>query len=53
MLDLRCCIPAFFGCGKQWLLLVVVHRLLIVVASPVAEHQVLGAQASLAAAHEL
>ena len=37
-LGLRCCMQAFSSCGEQGLLLVVVHGLLIVVASPVAEH---------------
>ena len=38
VLSLRCCVRAFSSCGKQRLLLVAVHRLLIAVASPVAEH---------------
>ena len=37
-LGLRCCVQAFSSCGKQGLLFVVVCRLLIVVASLVAEH---------------
>ena len=37
-LGLRCCTWAFFSCGEWGLLFVVVHRLLIVVASLVAEH---------------
>ena len=37
-LGLHCCMRAFSNCGEQGLLFVVVHRLLIVVASLVAEH---------------
>ena len=37
-LGLRCCAQAFSSCGEPGLLFVVVHRLLIVVASLVAEH---------------
>ena len=37
-LGLRCCTRAFSSCGKRGLLFVVVHGLLIVVASLVAEH---------------
>ena len=37
-LGLRCCARAFSGCGKQGLLLVAVHGLLIAVASLVVEH---------------
>ena len=37
-LGLRCCVRAFSSCGERGLLFVVVRRLLIVVASPVAEH---------------
>ena len=37
-LGLRCCVRAFSSCGEQGLLFVAVHRLLIVVASLVAEH---------------
>ena len=37
-LGLRCCAQAFSSCGEQGLLFVVVHRLLIMVASLVAEH---------------
>ena len=37
-LGLHCCTRAFSSCGKQGLLLVVVHGLLIAVASLVAEH---------------
>ena len=37
-LGLRCCTPAFSSCGERGLLFVVVHGLLIVVASLVAEH---------------
>ena len=38
VLGLRCCARAFSSCGEQGLLFVVVHGLLIVVASLVAEH---------------
>ena len=38
VLGLRCCARAFTGCGEQGLLFVQVHRLLIAVASLVAEH---------------
>ena len=37
-LGLRCCTWAFSRCGKQGLLFVAVHGLLIAVASLVAEH---------------
>ena len=37
-LGLCCCTRAFSSCGERGLLFVVVHRLLIVVASLVAEH---------------
>ena len=37
VLGLRCCTQAFSSCGEQGLLFVAVHRLLIVVASLVAE----------------
>ena len=37
-LGLRCCVQAFSSCGEQGLLFVAVHRLLIAVASLVAEH---------------
>ena len=37
-LGLHCCARAFSSCGKRGLLFVVVHRLLIAVASLVAEH---------------
>ena len=37
-LGLHCCAQAFSSCGERGLLLVVVHRLLIAVASLVAEH---------------
>ena len=33
VLGLCCCAPAFFSCGEQGLLFIVVHGLLIVVAS--------------------
>ena len=38
LLVLRCCPRAFSSCGEWGLLFVVVHRLLIAVASLVAEH---------------
>ena len=37
-LGLRCCTQAFSSCGKRGLLFVAVRRLLIAVASLVAEH---------------
>ena len=37
-LGLRCCTQAFCSCGEQGLLFVVVHGLLIAVASLVVEH---------------
>ena len=37
-LGLRCCARAFFSCGKQGLLFVAVHGLLITVASLAAEY---------------
>ena len=37
-LGLRCCTWAFSSCGKQGLLFIVVHGLLIAVASVIAEH---------------
>ena len=37
-LGLRCCAQAFSSCSEQGLLFVVVHGLLIAVASLVAEH---------------
>ena len=38
VLGLRCCARAFSSCGKQGLLFVALHGLLIAVASLVAEH---------------
>ena len=38
VLGLRCCTRAFSSCGEQGLLFVAVRRLLIAVASLVAEH---------------
>ena len=38
VLGLRCCTQAFSSCCEQGLLFVVVHGLLIAVASLVAEH---------------
>ena len=37
-LGLRCCMRAFSSCGERGLLFVVVHGLLIAVASLVVEH---------------
>ena len=37
-LGLHCCAQAFSSCGEQGLLFVEVHRLLVAVASLVAEH---------------
>ena len=39
VLGLHCCLRAFSGCGERGLLFVVLHGLLIVVASLVAEHR--------------
>ena len=39
VLGLRCCMQAFSSCGEQGLLFVVVHGLLIAVASLVEEHR--------------
>ena len=39
VLGLRCCARAFSSCGERGLLFVVVHRLLVAVASLVAEHR--------------
>ena len=47
--DFRCCVRAFSSCGKQGLLFTLVHRRLIAVASPVAEHRLQAAQASTVA----
>ena len=38
-LALHCCVRAFSSCSEQELLFVVVHRLLIAVASPLSEHR--------------
>ena len=38
-LGLRCCTRAFSSCGERGLLFIVVSRLLIAVASLVAEHR--------------
>ena len=37
-LGLRCCMRAFSSCGERGLLFVLVHGLLVAVASLVAEH---------------
>ena len=39
VLGLHCCTQAFSSCGEQELLFIAVHRLLIAVASLVAEHR--------------
>ena len=39
VLGLSCCSQAFSSCGERGLLFIAVHRLLIAVASPVAEHR--------------
>ena len=39
VLGLCCCVRAFSSCGERGLLFVVVHGLLIVVASLVVEHR--------------
>ena len=39
-LDIFCCVWAFSSCSEQVLLFIVVHRLLIAVASLVVEHGV-------------
>ena len=51
-LGLCCCVQAFSSCGEQGLLFIMVHRLLIVVASLVAEHRLQDVWASKVAAHE-
>ena len=38
MLGLRCCVQAFSSCGEHGLLFVAMHRILIAVASLVAEY---------------
>ena len=48
-LGLRCCMQAFSSCGERGLLFVAVRRLLIAVASLVAEHR-LGMRASVVVA---
>ena len=52
-LGLRCCAQAFSSCSERGLLFVVLHRLLIAVASLVAEHRLIIAVASLVAEHRL
>ena len=39
VLGLRCCVRAFSSCGEQGLVFIVVHVLLIAVASLVAVHR--------------
>ena len=46
----HCRVPAFSSCGKQGLVFVAVHKLLIVVASLGAEHRSCSARASVVAA---
>ena len=53
VLNICCCVRAFSSCGEWGLLFVVVPRLLITVASPVAEHKLQGGWASVAVAHGL
>ena len=52
-LGLHCCTWAFSSCGKRGLLFVVVHRLLIVVASLCCGAWALGMRASVVVAHGL
>ena len=53
VLGLRCCARASSSCGERGLLFIAVHRLLIAVASLVAEHGALGARGSVVVAREL
>ena len=53
VLGLCCCVRAFSSCGEQGLLFIAVCGLLIVVASPVAEHRALGVRASVVVARGL
>ena len=50
---LCCCARAFSSCSERGPLFIAVHRLLTVVASPVAEHWALRAWASVVVAHGL
>ena len=43
-LGLHCCVWAFSSCGKQELLFVAVHGLLLAVASVVMEHGLMGSR---------
>ena len=52
-LGLPCSAQAFSSCGEQGQPFVAVLRLLVVLASLVAEHKLLGAWASVVAAHRL
>ena len=52
-LGLRCCTQAFSSCGEKRLLFVVVHGLLIAVASLVVVRRLLIAVASLVVEHGL
>ena len=52
-LGLCCCVRAFSSCGEQGLLLVVVHGLLVVVASLCCRARALRAWASAVVAHRL
>ena len=52
-LGLRCCVQSFSSCSEQRLLFVMVHGLLIVVASLWCRAQALGAWASVVVAHGL
>ena len=53
VLGLCCCVRAFSSCGERGLLFIAMHRLLIEVASLVAEQGFLGARASVVAARGL
>ena len=53
VLGLCCCVQAFSSCSERGLLFVAVRRLLIAVASLVAEHRLQGGKASVVVAHRL
>ena len=53
VLGLSCCTQAFSSCGERGLLFIVVHGLLIAVASLVARRQALGMWTSVVAACRL
>ena len=52
-LGLCCCVQAFSSCGEQGLLFIVVHGILIAVASLVAGARALSTRASVVVAHGL